>query len=84
MGGWKNSKKKKNKESCEVFGTIEGVYSRVYYLGEGRLRECKESSSKIWGKDKHGSKKTGKVGYSKRTRFQKRRVTKKVYGKGVI
>jgi len=36
--------------SNEVFGTIEGVYSRKWYMEKRReLIENKESNSRIWG-----------------------------------
>ena len=38
---------------CEVFGYMEGLYSKTWYLREGdKLREYKRSSSRIWKKAK--------------------------------
>jgi len=61
---------------------MERVYSRTWYIGEGRrFGKYKESSSRIWGEIKYRSMKIRKVGYS---REKKRKTTRKVYGKDVI
>ena len=58
---------KKNKRSCEVLSEMEGVYGRIWYLGKrGRLRKCKESSSRIWRKIEYRSKITREDRYGRR------------------
>jgi len=42
----------KNKENNKVLGMLEGVYSRIWYIREGReLRKCKRNGSGLWGKN---------------------------------
>ena len=49
---------------------IEGVYGRTWHLEKGeRLREHKESSSKIWGEDEYRSEIIKEVGYSRGKRL---------------
>jgi len=54
-GSWrvrsrKNPKQKKNIRNCEIYSTVEGIYSRAWDMRErGRLGECKGSSSWVWG-----------------------------------
>ena len=49
-----------------------------------RFRKCEESNSWVWGKNKYRGEKARKVKYSKRTKFQKKRVTRKVYNKNIM
>ena len=52
----------KNKRSSEVSNTMERVYSREQYLGEGGgLKEYKGSSGNIWREDECRSKITREV-----------------------
>ena len=47
MGGRKNLKQEESKESNEVLGVMEGVYSGAWQLGEGRrFKKCKEINSR--------------------------------------
>ena len=65
MGGRENFKQKKSKKSYKVFGMIEGVHRRAWYIGikkGGRLRKYKKSSSKVWEEVKCRNIKTREVG----------------------
>ena len=85
MGGRKNIKQKKSKGSGEIFGALERIYSRVWFMGkEGRLGEHKGSSSRIWRKDECRSEMTREDGYSRRKRLQERGATGEVYSEKFI
>ena len=44
--------------NSEVSGVMGGVYSRTWYKREEeRLRKCKRSGSRVWGKNEYRSKK---------------------------
>ena len=57
MGSRKDFEKKKNKRSEKVFGAMERIYSRKWYMEKkGGLREHKGNIREIWGKDEYRSK----------------------------
>ena len=53
-------------------------------LGKRGFIECKWSYNRVWEEDEYKSKVTREVGFSKRERFQKKGVTREVYGKDVV
>ena len=85
MGSRENLEQKENKRSFQVFGMVEGVYSRVWYMEEEKeLRKCEESSSWIWREDECRNKMTGEVRYDRGKKLHEKEVTRKVYSKDVI
>ena len=64
---------------------MEGVYSRIRYLGEkGRLRKCKGSGREIRGEDERRGEEIRKIRYSRREKLQERGVTREVHSKDTI
>ena len=56
--------------SSKVFGALEGVYSRVWYIGKGGgLIKCKKSSSKVWEEAEYRSEEARKVKYGRGKRL---------------
>ena len=49
MGSRKNLEQAMNKEQGQILSMLEGIYSRIWYLGRKRkLRKYQRSNRKIW------------------------------------
>ena len=59
MGSWEDIKQEEIMRSGQVFGEIEIIYSRKWYMGKGGIfRKCKRVGKLVWEKIRSRSKTT--------------------------
>ena len=69
----------------KIPGSLKRIYSRAWQLEEeGRFREYKRSSNRVWEENKYRSKKIRKDRISREKELQKKKVIREVYSKDFV
>ena len=69
----------------KILDVMKGIYSGTWHMRKReRFGKYKESNSRIWEEIECRSKTIGEVRYNRGKRFQKGRVTRKVYCKNIL